>query len=48
VDTLDVKATDFHIDTATQDSLFANGRAAATKFLSTWDFEAYKRECRGG
>ena len=46
VDTLSVKATDFGIDGPTQDRLYANGREAATKFLATWDFDAYVQECR--
>jgi NTE family protein len=41
VDTVDVKATDFDIDEATQDLLYENGRAAASKFLGTWAFDAY-------
>jgi NTE family protein len=41
VDTLDVKATDFDIDEATQDTLYENGRTAATKFLHAWDFDRY-------
>ena len=42
VDTTGVKATDFDLSEDTQQQLFENGREAATKFLSTWDFEAYK------
>jgi NTE family protein len=41
VDTGSVKATDFDIDEATQETLFASGRKAATKFLAAWDFEEY-------
>lgn len=48
VDTEHVKATDFGIDDSTQDMLFANGRLAATKFLTGWDFEAYVKTFRGG
>jgi len=43
VDTADVRATDFGIDTATQDLLFDNGRAGAQKFLATWSFADYVR-----
>ncbi len=46
VDTVQVKATDFDIDTATQDVLFANGRRGAQKFLSDWDFERYVAQFR--
>ena len=48
VDTLQVKATDFAIDEATQDLLFTNGRAGAKKFLAGWDFERYVKTFRGG
>jgi NTE family protein len=48
VDTGQVKATDFDIDTSTQDMLFGNGKAAATKFLSHWNFDAYIRKFRSG
>jgi NTE family protein len=47
VDTLDVKATDFDLDEATQDLLYENGRTAASNFLQgdatgpAWDFAAY-------
>jgi NTE family protein len=41
VDTLDVKATQFDIDEATQDLLYEHGRAAASKFLSKWNFEEH-------
>lgn len=41
VDTFGVKATDFDLDDATRDQLYASGRKAAEKFLRTWDFEEY-------
>jgi NTE family protein len=41
VDCGKVKATDFDLDSATQDFLYLNGRTAAEKFLSGWDFDAY-------
>lgn len=41
VDTFNVKATDFDLTDATRDKLYASGRAAAEKFLQTWDFEKY-------
>ena len=34
VDTMKVRATDFDIDSATQDHLYENGRKAATEFLA--------------
>jgi NTE family protein len=52
VDTMKVKATDFHLDQKTQDTLYTNGRVAAKNFLDGadgkpgWDFETYKKECR--
>ncbi len=46
VDTVQVKATDFDIDTATQDELFVNGRRGAQKFLAEWDFERYVTQFR--
>jgi NTE family protein len=36
VDTLGVAATDFDIDAATQDALYANGQGAARRFLAHW------------
>lgn len=46
VDTLDVKATDFDIDEATQATLFDNGYSAASTFLDTWDFADHITKCR--
>jgi len=48
VDTGSVKATDFDIDEATQEALFAGGRKAATKFLAAWDFDEYVDTYRSG
>jgi NTE family protein len=42
VDCGGVKATDFDLTTQQADALFASGQQAAAKFLSTWDFDAYK------
>ncbi|HVM65860.1 MAG TPA: patatin-like phospholipase family protein [Acidimicrobiales bacterium] len=36
VDTLGVAATDFDIDAPTQEALYANGQAAASRFLAQW------------
>lgn len=41
VDCGTVHATDFDIDAGTQNLLFESGRAAATRFLAAWDFDAY-------
>ncbi len=41
VDTDGVQATDFHLDRATADRLYQNGRRAAREFLDTWDWDAY-------
>ncbi|HEY8202922.1 MAG TPA: patatin-like phospholipase family protein [Actinomycetota bacterium] len=46
VDTTGVQSTDFNLDKATQDRLFANGKKAATNFLKTWNFEHYLEDCR--
>jgi NTE family protein len=46
VDCGKVNATDFDLDKATQDMLYQNGRAAAEKFLSTWNFEEYVQTYR--
>jgi NTE family protein len=46
IDTMNVKATDFDLDRATADRLYANGRDAAQRFLETWDFEAYVERYR--
>ncbi len=42
VDCGHIKSTDFNLTPADADMLFESGRSAATKFLATWDFEAYK------
>lgn len=46
VDTFGVKSTEFDLDAATRDRLYCSGRAAAEKFLSTWDFDDYVRKHR--
>jgi NTE family protein len=49
IDTTGVQATDFDLDQATKDRLFASGQAAATKFLDggdgqpAWDWDAYQK-----
>ena len=47
VDTTDVPSFDFSITRAEQERLIHRGRAAAEQFLSTWDFRAWLRDCRG-
>jgi NTE family protein len=46
VDTRDVGAVDFSIGEAEQRLLIERGHAAATEFLSTWDYAAWLKECR--
>jgi NTE family protein len=46
IDNLGVKSVQFDLDRATQDRLFESGRAAATKFLASWDFDAYVEKYR--
>jgi NTE family protein len=41
-----VLATDFDLDTATRDRLFAAGREAAAQFLDQWDHRDYLRKHR--
>lgn len=41
VPTEGVKATDFYINTETEDKLFQAGERAAKKFFRTWDFDDY-------
>lgn len=44
VDTTGISATNFHLDASTRDRLFDNGRTAAAKFLSTWNWERWQKE----
>ena len=48
VDTFDVKATDFDLDRATSERLYAEGRRSVEKFLERWDFDAYVETYRSG
>ena len=48
ISNLGVKATEFDLSVETQDALYESGRDAATEFLKTWDFEAYKAAFREG
>ncbi len=41
VDTLGVQPTDFELSRESARQLYASGRAAAEKFLATWDWDAY-------
>jgi NTE family protein len=45
VDTLGVSAEDFDIDVSTRQALYENGRSAAERFLTMWDWDAYLRTC---
>jgi NTE family protein len=46
VPTAGTSVVDFDLDEATQERLYAAGRAAASEFLQEWDFGAYVRQCR--
>jgi len=43
VDTTGVSSTNFHLSGGAKRGLFDNGATAATEFLTTWDFDAWKR-----
>jgi len=43
VETSGVRSTDFRLSLETKRGLFDNGVAAATKFLSSWDFPGWQR-----
>jgi NTE family protein len=43
VDTTGVNSTNFHLTAAEKQGLFDNGAAAASSFLTTWDYDAWKR-----
>lgn len=45
VDTFDIHATNFDITREQQRKLYESGRAAAQKFLKTWDYATYKKMC---
>ena len=47
VDTAGVNPLDFDLDAAEATALFENGRAAATRFLATWDWPDYQVTFRG-
>jgi NTE family protein len=46
IPTLGITTTDFAITATQSQALFDSGKAAAAKFLSTWDFAAYKAKFR--
>jgi NTE family protein len=48
VDTSAVGVVEFDASPEKRAALVANGDRAATQFLRTWDWEAFKRECRQG
>lgn len=43
-----IGSTQFDLSPQQTETLYQNGRKAATQFFSTWDFEAYKATYRGG
>jgi NTE family protein len=45
---LGVKATEFDLSESTSAALYASGQGAASTFLQTWDFDAYKATFRTG
>lgn len=47
VDNAGVNPLDFELDAARATALFENGRAAATRFLATWDWPSYQVTFRG-
>ena len=47
VDTAGVNPVDFGLSRAEATTLFENGRAAATRFLTGWDWEDYLATFRG-
>lgn len=46
IDTTVAGIVDFGLDTEAMEQLCTNGRAAAEKFLASWDFVAYRRRFR--
>jgi NTE family protein len=48
IPTLGVKTTRFDISPQLSRDLFESGRKAASDFLATWNFEAYRERFRGG
>lgn len=48
ISNLGVKATDFNLKSETSEALYTAGRDAATAFLDTWDFDAYRATFRSG
>jgi NTE family protein len=48
ISNLGVSTTNFNLSPADKEALYQSGVTAATDFLKTWDFDAYKRKYRGG
>ena len=48
ISNLGVKATDFNLSSETSEALYTAGRDAATAFLDSWDFDAYRATFRSG
>jgi hypothetical protein len=47
VDTSALGVVEFDAPQDTRDAVVANGAVAAGRFLRRWDWERYKRDCRG-
>lgn len=47
VDNLGIPATNFDLSAPQRTALFDSGHEAAERFLRTWDWPSYLRECRG-
>jgi NTE family protein len=48
ISNLGVTTTDFDLTTERAEALYKSGQDAASQFLKTWDFEAYKKAFRSG
>ncbi len=46
VDTSSVGIVEFDASDGQRATAIANGTAAAERFLQTWDWDAFRRECR--
>jgi NTE family protein len=46
VDTMQVKATDFNLSPEAAEMLYDSGRAAAERFLESWNFDEYLADWR--
>ncbi|PLS81497.1 hypothetical protein CYG49_01955 [Candidatus Saccharibacteria bacterium] len=46
IDTESIRATDFQLTPETKEALLQGGERAAAKFISTWNFSAFLRQCQ--